>query len=877
MASTDNNTNFDPSIYNIQQTINDITKKYIPNESEDTLALGIFGYVQDVTSLQIQNDIIINSELGNELWPSRAKYEKNVISHSIIQNITDINAKPAILQVLIGFEEDKLSSLFINDIFTIDKEYTFMIGEFEFHLEYDIKIQRTYMPSAGQYIYSARYDMVRENTLSSINNPYTNTPYIQLENGKRTIYVPCQIMQVTHVTEYRKVITSSSVDNKTFEFEFEDQLADFEVCVMERDKTAYLTPVLDGAPIDNHIEYYCYYTYIDSNTIRVRFDSLSYLPTLNADVEIYIKTTKGAEGNFDRDTSDYLQLALSSDIYNYKNFTIYVRTGEASKGGEDRKSVSELRRLLPKEALSRGSITTTKDLQNFFNTMVLDSNKVRVEIMKKISNDFEKRSYYAYLVMKDEYENIIPTNTINIEVPYSAFDTHDNRKYVLKPGCCIVYENGIGHVYDKDSDKLQVLLEDDTRNLIYTIPFMLVVTAQPLYVSYYLAIMNYPVYLTFDYINQKSNIQFICSYITWTRKFLTEGDIYYLDMKLTENLNDGSNILSYDKDGNIIYSRLKVAMVIYNDDLDDPYRYAIGEVIEKNSHYHVQFKLRTSDLINDDNKIRIEDVYVPKSFNKDYGYFTGHVSVKLYVLYEDEDGSEYGTYDLSNIIPSDELKGWSVTNMYTVNGGLNFYYNYSQVMSSLVKDTTVLNEYGDETGFLINSVPVVKYSYMNDEHNIQEFINQINYEKAYIDQATELLENNFLIDFKLFNTYGKSTLYTIDRAGTKLVDRIHLTLNFELRLLETSDNNTKDYILQDIKEMIEDLNTIDSLHIPNLITTITNTYKNSIEYIEFLGFNDYGPGTQHLYRQESDDITAVPEFITVNVNDLEPDINIILV
>lgn len=873
MATT-TNTNFDPSIYNIHETINEIAKKYVPNETEDTLALGMFGYIQDVASVQIQNDIIINSELGNELWPSRAKYEKNVIAHSIIQNITDINATPAILQVLIGLDEEKLDGLFINDIFTIDKEYTFMVGNFEFHLEYDIKLQRTYMSAAGEYIYSARYDIVRPNNLSSITNPYTNTPYIQLENGKRTIYIPCQIMQVTHTTEYRKVITSSSVDNKTFEFSFEDQLADFEVCVMERDMTTYLTPIFDGAPVENNIEYYCYYSYINANTIRVRFDSLSYLPTLNADVEVYIKTTKGAEGNFDRDTSAYLQLALSSETYDYKNFTIYVRTGEASKGGEDRKTVQELRRLLPKEALSRGSITTNQDLQNFFDTMVLDSNKVRTKIMKKISNDFEKRSYYAYLVMKDEYDNIVPTNTISLEVPYSAFDTHDNRKYVLKPGCCIVYENGIGHIYDRDSDKLKTLLENDTENLIYTIPFMLVVTAQPLYVSYYLAIMNYPVYLTFDYINQRSNIQFICSYITWTRKFLTDGDTYFLDMNLTENLNSGSNILTYDNDGNIINSRMKVAMVIYNEDLADPYRYAIGEVVGKDSHYHVQFKLKTGDLINDDNKIRIEDVYIPKSTSKDYGYFTGHVNVNLYVLYEDENGLENGTYDLSNIIPEEELKGWTVTNMYSVNGGLNFYYNYSQVMSSLVKDTTVLNDYGDETGFLINSVPVVKYSYMNDEHNIQELINQINYEKAYIDNATELLENNFLIDFKLFNTYGKSTLYTIDREGKELVDRIHLTLNFEVKLLKTSDHNTKDYIIQDIKSMIEDLNSEDSLHIPNLITTITNTYRNSIEYIEFLGFNNYGPGIQHLYRHESDDITAVPEFITINVNDMVPDINI---
>ena len=134
------------------------------------------------------------------------------------------------------------------------------------------------------------------------------------------------------------------------------------------------------------------------------------------------------------------------------------------------------------------------------------------------------------------------------------------------------------------------------------------------------------------------------------------------------------------------------------------------------------------------------------------------------------------------------------------------------------------------------------------------------------------MENNFLIDFKLFNTYGKSRLYTTDKEGKELVDRIHLTLEFEVKLLKTSDNNTQKYIRDDIKRMIEDLNDLSSLHIPNLITTITNTYRNSIEYIEFKGFNEYGPSIQHLYKHENDDITAVPEFLCVNVTPEYPDI-----
>lgn len=880
-------TNFDPSVYSIHQTVNDIAKMYVPNESEDTLALGLFGYIADIASLQIQNDIILNSELGNELWPSRAKYEKNVIAHSIIQNITDINAKPAVIQAFLGIEEEKVNKLFIKDAFTIDKEYTFRIGKFDFHLEYDLILQRSKIVNQ-QYVYSAHYNMERPNRISSITNPYTATPYIQIDQSKRMIYIPCQLMQVTHTTEHKKVITSSSVDNKTFEFTFIDQLADFEVVVYERNTPIYLTPVFDGAPIENGIDKYCYYTYIDAQTIRIRFDSLSYLPKLNSDIEVLIKTTRGEEGNFEHD--DVMSIVIKSDRFNYTNLSANLRTSNESRGGENRKTIEELRRLLPKEALSRGSITNTQDLQNFFNTMILDSSKLRIEIMKKISNDFEKRSYYAYLLMKDEYDNVIPTNTIDIEVAKSLFDTHDNRKYVLKPGSYIVYENNIGHIYRSDDPRLEELKKDDVTNLIYTVPYMLVVNADPLYVSYYLAVMNYPAYLTFEYINENSPIQFISTFVTWTRQFLDSEDRdnnkYYLDMNITQNINSNSILVEYDKDGNIINSRMKVIMVMYNDDSTEAYRYAEGNIVGMNGNaYHVQFAFETTDQINDDNKIKIKNVYMPDSPMSDieeanYGYFTNNINVKLYVLYQSTNGAEYGAYDLTGIVPEESLKGWTVTNMYTVNGGLHFYYNYSQIISSIVSDTIVENNYGGESGFKIKSVPVVRHSYMNDEHNIQALINQFNYEKAYMDHAMELLENNFLIDFKLFNSYGKSRLYSLDKSGKKLVDRVHLTLEFEVKLLKTSDNNTKNYILNDIKQMIENLNDLDSLHIPNLITTITNTYRNSIEYIEYLGVNnyEYGAGIQHLYKHEDDDITAVPEFLCINVNsDMSPDIKINLV
>ena len=80
---------------------------------------------------------------------------------------------------------------------------------------------------------------------------------------------------------------------------------------------------------------------------------------------------------------------------------------------------------------------------------------------------------------------------------------------------------------------------------------------------------------------------------------------------------------------------------------------------------------------------------------------------------------------------------------------------------------------------------------------------------------------------------------------------------------------------------MEDLDKLGEVHIPNLVTQITNNYKEQIVYFEYLGFNSYGPDIQHIYRDNDNeiDIHIAPEFLNIaNIFDddgtLSPDINI---
>ena len=84
--------------------------------------------------------------------------------------------------------------------------------------------------------------------------------------------------------------------------------------------------------------------------------------------------------------------------------------------------------------------------------------------------------------------------------------------------------------------------------------------------------------------------------------------------------------------------------------------------------------------------------------------------------------------------------------------------------------------------------------------------------------------------------------------------------------------------MTDIKDYVEDISEIKSFHVPNLITEITNKYRESIVFFEFVDMNGYGPGVQHIYAMDMPKEVITPEFLNIaTLSDGSPDITIILV
>ena len=860
-------------IYNIANIIESIKSQYI-EESEDTLTVSTFGYLGSIATDSLREIINAIFKLSNESIYTKATLPKNIITYAIQKDVDGITATPSSMKVRMAFAQKDLLNLMADSSYIIlDKNWTITIGDFEFHLDYDLKITKTEL-SGNKYVFSAMYNIDRNNPLSDIINPYLDPPNTIILDGITVIVFTLTIRQVTHEIISKKFISNNIIENKTFIFEFDDQLASFDIKDIVNNK--YIETVYQGEATPSDKEF-CYYSYLDTNKIRIKFDNESYMPSLNTELEVLVKTTKGLSGSFEYNTNE--EVIVTSDIYDYNNLSALIIPITNSINGKDQKTTKELQAQLPIASVAKGNIGNKKDLEDYLNS--LSDSESRLKTKNKVDNQFE-RSYYTYLLMRDGKKNIIPTNTIDIVVSLEDLDSieqiGDNARYTIKQGCYILYNNdGLARIKKTPSEE-----ELENSKFIYTSLFMISIYRNILQSSFYLSIIDEQYEVNYDYINLESTLQFVIANISWKRQYLNNPNEYNFTFQLTQNITTDMGVLIeepvLDEEGNptgevTVINNMKVFIVLYED--NNPYRYMEAKLTAYDlSSYVFRYEtiFESSDIINKDNYIRINNTHlINESDIVDYGYFNPNSQAKIYVLYKSD--VDYGRYDLDSIIPG--LDGYSVSNIYSVIGGLEFFKNYSEILSCVV-DPTIIEEDGEQKeAYILKNVPVVRRSYMTNEDKINKMIDVIDLKKSYLENAIRLMDG-FSIDFKFINSYGPSKLYTLKDGS--LLDKVNLSFKFEVELLDNIDKNIITYIKDDIKSLIEDLDTIYSFHAMELCSEIKTKYENSIRYIDFIGLNNYNESYKKLTLNEDDSV--VPEFLNIeNLEDDEtiPDIDIDIV
>ena len=927
MAS-ESTTVLNTDIYKINQFVDSIKARYI-DIPEDTLVLGVYGYLSSVISNALENTATMASEYSNEAIPTKAKFERNIISHALSLGINKIFAVPSYIDVTLNLPESILVENLIQDpdivnsssytggapkdTFIIDKDFPFYIGtdeEYEYHLDYDIKIKRNVLAN-GTYVYNAMY-MTDSwiNEMVTLNNPYLPAIGIVNVEGDSMLSIKTSIRQYTHTEIYQKIIVENPLESKILNFSFDSQLVFFYVEVEEADdngviQTHQLLPVYDGLYNDiTATQEYINFLFLDDKNIRLKFNRDVYQPRRNADVTIHIITCLGDETNFNFSPGYYKVGPMNSSRFNYNSMYYMVTPVGDSIDGQNKLSIEQLKTIIPQEAISRGSISTYTDLNNAFNAV--QTPDIRMTFLRKVHNQIE-RLYYAYLLLRDQSKNIVPTNTVTAYLERDVFDSITKYNFILKPGALFYMDPETEKINVKaQGDYTQTDIDNwDNKSFLYTCPYLMIMNKSPFYVSYYLTMIYYTRDLYFRYINDKSLLQFITLNYVFHRDMYPSEDIdsitdpnyiendssvYHLEMNIAQNIVTDYEMIVYDDSGAIEECRVSMYMVLYQKDSEGqeyPYKYVTGvmtEFDETNSSFKFEFRFKSSDRFAKlGSYIDITKGLKAIGTGIDtQSYLPPNIGAKFFIFakFDDEFGRTYEFDHDGNILNADDLipnlNGYTLTNIYDCGSqGLDIFYDYSDLNNSyceLGKNATT----GDNN-FTVYKVPVIRYTYMNSEAKWRSIMRMIDRRRRYIQQVLLLLEDSFGIDYKFYNTYGKSLTYNIEKE--EQIDHINLVLKFEIKFISESENVILSNITASIKEYIEDLNNVSDLHMPNLITYITNLYRDHIIYIKFIGLNDYESLHQSIYKNPilSDDYfvetQTVPEFINVNTNRYElPDI-----
>ena len=315
-------------------------------------------------------------------------------------------------------------------------------------------------------------------------------------------------------------------------------------------------------------------------------------------------------------------------------------------------------------------------------------------LYKKRDNNME-RLYYTYIVMKDSMANVIPTNTINLMLrPDQLLFVDTNRsRLILRKGQTIRLDA------DKTTGYISRVADDDnidyTDGFYYIIPYNFAISMDPMYGIYFLTTMDETKSLTFSYINEDCLYQYIATAIDWKRKYLEEDDTYRLTIDIEQNIANDDSMISVKEDGTIDNSNVRCFIVFY-DENDAPYRYIEAQPIAYNQADKIltlEATMTSLDYVDSYNRIRVEGLTPTSSELSNfitYGYMEANCTTMIHIVTKQPDYSTDLTYldsfntrvDLSQQISG--LEGYTVTNSYTVNGGINFFYDYSEIIYSTI-------------------------------------------------------------------------------------------------------------------------------------------------------------------------------------------------
>ena len=157
------------------------------------------------------------------------------------------------------------------------------------------------------------------------------------------------------------------------------------------------------------------------------------------------------------------------------------------------------------------------------------------------------------------------------------------------------------------------------------------------------------------------------------------------------------------------------------------------------------------------------------------------------------------------------------------------------------------SEYLEDFYIRLHEIPLVRASWMKTSGNVFDIFTILRNNYDHLYEIYDLLENNFTIDMKFYNTYGKSRYYNIgikNSNGLVPLNSVNVAFSFGVKLNPLAEfQEFKVRFIAYIKSYVESFNEVEnqgrSIFIMDLITQINVNFEEEIECLEYYGVNNF--------------------------------------
>ena len=336
----------------------------------------------------------------------------------------------------------------------------------------------------------------------------------------------------------------------------------------------------------------------------------------------------------------------------------------------------------------------------------------------------------------------------------------------------------------------------------------------------------------------------------------TEGDI--LAVKKVSDLGKIRAGLSFQ---NILFDNgLYIPMVI--EDYD-----------ETLNSYTICGYISTDDIMDNGTVLIEHGICDTSGFENDnLSLSYANLKTEVSVFYQNDDSNHSHRYSDFSYFRKHTLTNTYVDSSET---NLSLIQQIDFIKSTLLFSEGVDNDENNEEEYLVTlkEVPLAKANWVKSTENFNYLTTEITNIYSELKDIYFSLENNFSIDLKFYNTYGKSKFFKVGiKSSWSPLNNINCSFRFGVYL--SAVVNKASFINQFrifVKEAIESINgteTSQSIYILNLIHDIKENFP-EIGYLEYYGFDDYGYEVQKIEPIPTSEMdnellsNYIPEFINI--------------